>query len=260
MKKIIKNKKAFAEKIGAALFWLLLWQFLYYIVAKDLLIASVPDTFKRLFSLMGDIAFWKVVSGSFLRITSGFLISVMLGSALAVICGLSRTADILISPAMGIIKATPVASFIILALVWIKTDYLSVFISSLMVLPLVWSNVLHGIRSLDRELLEMAQVYRFSMSKKLRLIVFPSVFPYFLSACTTGLGFAWKSGIAAEILGLPKNSIGVQLNNAKIYLETTDLFAWTIVVILLSIALEKLFLILSNSLRKRLLHTQSDTD
>ncbi len=258
MKNPFKDKKNLIKKIGAVIFWLLLWQFVYYIVSKDLLVASVPDTANRLFELIKESEFWVIVSGSFLRIVAGFLSAVIVGTAVAVVCGKSELADCLISPAMGIIKSTPVASFIILALIWIKSAYLSVFISFLMVLPMVYSNVLQGIRNVDRNLLEMADVYGFTASKKLRLVILPSVFPYFLSACTTGLGFAWKSGIAAEILGMPKNSIGVQLNNAKIYLETVDLFAWTIVVIVLSVVLEKLFLLFSKYLRKKLIHTERD--
>ena len=247
-------KKNFIKKLGAAIFWLLLWQIIYIIVSQDLLIVSPYGTVKRLFELMGEWQFWQIVSGSFLRIMTGFLLAVIVGCLLAFVSGISEIAETLIAPIMGVIKSTPVASFIILALIWIKSTYLSIFISFLMVLPLIWSNILHGIKNIDTELLEMAKVYRFTRRKKLRLIVFPSVFPYFLSACTTGLGFAWKSGIAAEILGLPKNSIGVQLNNAKIYLETPDLFAWTLVVILFSIALEKAFLFLSNRLKNKLVH------
>ena len=107
-------------------------------------------------------------------------------------------------------------------------------------LPVVWGNLSRGIQETDPQLLEMAKAYRFSSFKTIRLIYIPSLHPYFLSAITTAMGLAWKSGVAAEVLCLPKQAIGTQIYNTKLYLEIPDLFAWTVVVILLSLALEKL--------------------
>jgi len=124
---------------------------------------------------------------------------------------------------------------------WTDRDQVPVIIAALMVLPVVWGNVVRGIRECDPKLLELARAYRFSRFKTARLILLPSVRPYFLSALTTSMGLAWKSGVAAEALVWPKLAIGTQIYNTKFYLETADLFAWTLVVILLSLLLEKLF-------------------
>jgi NitT/TauT family transport system permease protein len=123
--------------------------------------------------------------------------------------------------------------------VWLATGDIPIFISFLMVVPLIWANVHTGIAGTDTQLLEMAKVYRFSPARKIGYLYVPSVMPYFTAACSTGLGFAWKSGIAAEVIALPALAIGKQIYNAKIYLETVDLFAWTIAVILLSVLLER---------------------
>ena len=143
---------------------------------------------------------------------------------------------------MTVVKSTPVASFVVLALVWIARDWLPVFISLLMVLPVVWSNVCTGIRSADPALLELAQVYGWPRGRILRRIYLPGVRPHFLSALRSGIGFGWKSAIAAEVLTVPHSAIGRMIYESKLYLQTTDLFAWTLAVILLSVGLEWLVL------------------
>lgn len=235
--------------VSVAAFWLLLWQLVSLAVGQELLIASPLSVLRTLCSLAVTAAFWKSVLSSCFKILLGFLLGAATGTLLAVLTGFSRFFYTLTSPLLKIIRATPVASFIILALVWFKTSTLPVFISFLMVLPLIWSNVSEGIRSTDLKLLEMAKVFELSFFKRFRYLYFPSVLPYFTAACTTGIGFAWKSGIAAEVLGSPKNSIGEQLYNAKIYLETPQLFSWTIVVILLSVLIEKGFLFLLRKIK-----------
>ncbi|NLL72622.1 MAG: ABC transporter permease subunit, partial [Clostridiales bacterium] len=146
----------------------------------------------------------------------------------------------LISPLMKIIKSTPVASFIILALVWISSVNLSILISLLMVLPVSYSNILYGLESTDIKLLEMAQVFGLSRWKCIKAIYIPAVLPFLISAMSVGLGFSFKSGIAAEVIGRPSNSIGLNLYEAKLYLMIKELFAWTLVIIMLSILFEKI--------------------
>jgi len=128
-----------------------------------------------------------------------------------------------------------------------------VFIAFLMVVPMVWTNLYAGLEHADPELLEMARVFQFSPWKKLRCIYIPALMPYFTAACSTGLGFAWKSAVAAEVIAHPENSIGLRIYNAKIYLETTDLFAWTIGIVLISVMLERIALLLLARLERRLL-------
>ena len=146
----------------------------------------------------------------------------------------------LISPLMTVIKSTPVSSFIILLLLWISRDWLAVVIVILMVLPVIWGNLCSGIRNVDPLLLRTAKAFCFPRSRILRRIYIPSVLPHFFSACRTSLGFAWKAGIAAEVLTVPSRSIGRLLYESKLYWETTDLFAWTLVVILCSLGIERL--------------------
>ena len=229
-----------ALRLGAVAVWLLLWQLASMAVGLPLLLPSPLAVLLRLGQLCTGADFWLTVVSSLLRILLGFLLGVLFGTALAGLCWRFRLIDALARPLLGVLKSTPVASFIILALVWVKTTWLATVISFIMVLPLIYANVREGIDSADRQLLEMAQVFRLSRRKTFRYCYLPAILPFFLSAVSSALGFAWKSGIAAEVLGRPARAIGSQIYDSKIYLETPDLFAWTLVVILLSVLLERL--------------------
>ena len=161
-----------------------------------------------------------------------------LGIFLAVLAYWSKTVEILIAPVIAVVKSTPVASFIILCLIWIPSRNLSVFISFLMVLPVIYTNILEGIQQTDSKILEMAKVFQVNPGRKIRYIYVSQVLPYFLSACRLSLGMCWKAGVAAEVIGVSSGSIGEKLYNAKIYLNIPDLFAWTIVIIVISFVFE----------------------
>lgn len=245
------NIRGLLAGLLSAAFWLAVWQFISMIVAQELLVPAPLVVLKALTRLAGTTEFWQSAGVSLIRIVSGFIGGIIFGSISAVMTTRFRLADMLISPMLRIIRATPVASFIILALVWIKTGRLPAFISFLMVVPVVWSNVEKGIRQTDIKLLEMAKVFRLGRLKTLVSIRIPSVMPYFMAACTTGMGLAWKSGIAAEVISRPDLSIGKQLQNAKIYLETPEVFALTITVVLLSIMLEKILIVTASRFGRR---------
>ncbi len=251
MRSITSRDERFRNVLRKALIaaiWLSLWYALYAVVGQEILFVSPVRVFTRLFELAGQGAFWVSTLASLFRIVLGFLLAVALGVAVAVLATVSAFVHDLFYPVIRVIRATPVASFIILALIWLSEGTVPVFTAFLMVFPIVWENVFKGVQNTSRKLLDMAKVFRFTRVQKLKRIYIPSVMPYFVAACNIGIGLAWKAGIAAEVLGIPKNSIGKQLYSAKIYLETPDVFAWTAVVILLSFVLEKGFLLL---LRKR---------
>ena len=193
----------------------------------------------RLWTLMGEAAFWQAAGVSLGRIFGGFALGAAGGALLAVLTAALPWADWLFGPAVKVVRAVPVASFIVLVLLWAPTTgAVPAIVSGLMVLPVLWGNVTKGVAETDPLLLEMARAYRFGRGRTLRLVYVPSVLPYFASGCATALGLAWKAGVAAEVLCLPRLAIGTRLYRAKITLETPDVFAWTVVVIALSFLLE----------------------
>lgn len=250
-----KTKKIFSRVLtvlGVTAFWIAVWFLLSWSVNSKFLLPSPSDTIIALGGLVSDGEFFVIAAITLGRIVLGVLISLLVGIALAVLTECSRIAKALLSPALTVVKSTPVASFIILALLWFDRNLLPLFITSLIVVPIVWSNVCEGIRSVDRGLLEMAKVYRFSKLKKITALYIPSVAPYFLAACKSTLGLAWKAGISAEILCTPSRAIGTELYFSKTYLETPELFAWSFVIIVLSIVIEKLFVLALSRLGSKL--------
>jgi NitT/TauT family transport system permease protein len=231
-------------------FWLLLWEILYRIVDNDLLFASPLEVVKTLFHMVRYTEFWKTIGFSFVRIVFGFLLALITGTILAVFSYISLIFRELITPLIKVIKSIPVASFIILALIWLKrTTNLSVLISYMMVIPVIYTNVLQGLINTDSKLLQMTKVFQISIIKKIRAVYITSVLPYFISAVSVGLGFCWKAGIAAEVIATPQGSIGKSLYEAKLYLMTKELFAWTIVIILISVLFEKTVMFLIRTLQ-----------
>ena len=234
-------------RLWAVAFWLLVWQIAA--MALDalypqghLLLPSPLSALMRLGELALTATFWRSVGQSFVRIVGGFLFSCLAASLLAVPASRWKWVRELLSPLVATVKAVPVASFIILALVWLSSRSLALFISALMVFPPVYLNVLEGIRQTDRKLLEMAKVFHVPLWRQVRGIYIPAVLPYFRTAVSLGLGLCWKAGVAAEVIGLPTGSVGEQLYNAKVYYMTPDLFAWTAVIVVVSVVFEKLFL------------------
>ena len=224
----------------AVLLWLLVWHVAAKDMGKPLLLPTPMAVWKRLLELAVTGNFWRATLHSLLRVLGGIATGVSAAVIVAALTAAFRPLEILLSPLITVIKSTPVASFIILAMLWIGDNTLPVFISFLMVFPVVWANLHTALRAIPQPYHDLAHIYRLPLGRRIRRIYAPHALPYFLSACRSSLGLAWKAGIAAEVLALPALSIGKHLNDSKLYLETTDLFAWTVVVIILSLILDLL--------------------
>src|SRR5665811_1324695 len=220
-------------------FWVAVWQLAAVAVGHEVLLVSPGGALARLGELIPTADFWGTVWHSLVRIGGGCVAA-------------SGVFDVLVTPMLAAIRSTPVVSFIILVLMWASSGQLAFVISFLMVLPITYTNVLEGIRHRDRSLLEVATVFQVPLIRRLPAIDIPAVLPFFIASCKIGVGLAWKSGIAAEVIGLAQGSIGERLYEAKILLSSADLFAWTAVIIALSFGLEKLVLALLRRAELRL--------
>lgn len=241
MMNFITKNKNWLKKILIFSFWICIWQWLYDRVGRDIYISSPFHVLKTLVQLWKIPDFWKSVLFSAYRVLCGIFLSFLFGIPLGFFSAVNKWIYELFYPFVVAIKSTPVMSFIILALVWLKSSNVPIFICFLMCFPIIWTNMVQGIKSTDQKLLEMANVYRVGYSEILRRIYLPSVRPYLAAACATSLGLGWKVCVAAEVLSLPQNAIGTKLYNAKVYLNSEELFAWTFTVIILSLLLETIF-------------------
>lgn len=238
--------------ILSVIFWVVLWQLLAMKLNSKILLVSPVEVVRRALQLVITADFWKSIAFSTGRIMLGFTLGLFFGTLTAVLSGKFKLARTLFAPLISAMKSIPVASITILALIWVGSKNLSVFVAFLICVPIVCSNILEGIDNLDPKLTEMACVFEIPPWKRFIGIYLSQLMPYFRAAVKLAVGLSWKSGAAAEVIGIPKGSIGERLFESKVYLETADLFAWTLVIVILSFLCEKLLMLLTALLQKRI--------
>lgn len=219
--------------------WLAAWQLLSIIVGNRILMVGPLETAVALGANIVEQSFWKTIFYSIGRIGAGFFVGVLSGLVLAMVSAGFSLIEEIVTPVLNLMKSIPVASFVVLFLIWWRSDMLSSVISFCVVLPVVYVNMLEGIRSTDGSLLEMADVFGMHSWNRLWYIYRPACKPFLDSSIRICVGMSWKSGVAAEVIGTPNFSIGEALYMSKIYLETADVLAWTAVTIILSTVCEK---------------------
>lgn len=219
----------------------MVWEGANALIESNIIIVSPRTTFVRLYQLSLTIEFWHSIGTSLGRIMYGFILALVIGIVIAIASATSKVFYRLVLPAINTINAIPIASFTVIALMAMSSHNLSVFVAFVTVLPIIFYNTHKGIESTDPLLLEMAKVFNVPPWKKAVYIYFKTVAPYVISAANVGIGFAWKSGIAAELIGVVRGTIGANLHTARIFLQTADLFAWTIAIVLLSYGMERVF-------------------
>ncbi|MBR4236027.1 MAG: ABC transporter permease subunit [Clostridia bacterium] len=253
-KKTAHSKHRPLLRLWAVLVWLLIWQIAAQsFEARELsfLLPSPVSVAKRFFELVLTSDFRARAVFSSLRVMLGMLLGAATGVLLGMAAYFVSAIKTLLQPPVAVIRATPVASFIIIALVWLSDAALGVFIAFLICFPVFYSNTLAGLGAADRQLLEMAHTFRLPFFKRLRVIYMPSLLPHVSSALESAVGLAWKSGTAAEVIAIPKGSIGAQLYRAKVDLATVNLLAWTLAIVMLSAAFAYVFRLLARLAARR---------
>lgn len=218
--------------------YILIWQLLSMLVGSRLLLLPSPlDTLRSMGEIVSSKSGWQSIGMTVVRILAGFLLGCAVGIGFAVLTSHSRVFDWLLRPLRSLIKTTPITSFALILLVSVISGAVPVIVAMIVVIPMIWQTTEEAIKNRDVHLSEMAKIY-LSPWKKLRYVTLPQVLPQFFASASTALGFAWKAVITAEILALPKFGIGRQMQFHKIHVEIPELFAWTLLVILLSVILE----------------------
>lgn len=240
----MKKFPDWSKKTAIILFWLLLWQWAAMKIQNPIFLVGPVDTLNVLSAQVASPEFWNAVLFSFGRICLGFFLALTAGLLTGALSYWKPIIGDILAPPVHCMKTIPVASFVILALIWTGSENLSVFISFIVVYPMIHVSTQAGLKSTDQKLLEMARVFHVPIWKQALYIYRISLYPYLRSSMKTALGMGLKSGIAAEVIGVPDGSVGAGLYMSKIYLSTAELFSWTLIIILISILFEKLFLFL----------------
>ena len=243
----MKDKlKKYIFKILAIAFWVAVWHIAATAANKNLMF-GIPlprETVKSFLEAVRETEFWRSVATSLWHIISGYLAAIIVGGVFGMLSGNSPFFNVMFAPVIHLIRSVPVAAFIILAWLWVPNAILPAFISFLMVFPIVFTHIEAGLLSVDKRLVEMAQTFGMGRIGIIKNIKIPTVMPQFRLAAITGLGFAWKSGVAAEVICNPKGSIGALLSSAKITIDYPRVFAVTLTIVVLSLILENIIKLL----------------
>jgi len=244
-------KNSIIKKSIIIIFWLAVWQAVAALVDNDIVLVG---PIKVIGAFIGNIFyadFVKTVLYSFGRITAGFVSAFILGLLLGSLSYKYKLWEEVISPLVLTLKAVPVASFVVLLLIWFGSSLLSFFVSAIISFPIIYNSVLSGLKSTDQKLVQMADFYNASLMKRILYLYRSSISSHLISGIKSSVGLSWKSGVAAEVIGMSRLSIGERIYTSKIYLDTAGLFSWTLWVILLSFALEKLVIFIAQRMCKK---------
>jgi len=232
------SPRALITRAGVLVFYIILWTVLAKIIDQPLLLPAPLDVCRKLLLLLPSPAFYTTLGATLMRTMLAYALGIAGAVILGALCLRFRIMELLLSPLLSAVRATPVTSFIVLALVWLSSTRVPVLTGFLMTLPVVYQALVQAVRAIDPKLLEMARMYRFGSLGTLRHVIVPSVLPAVVESCLAAIGLCWKAVVAAEVIGVPKRAVGSRLYEAKIYLETDSLLAWTLMIVLLSVLLE----------------------
>jgi NitT/TauT family transport system permease protein len=218
---------------------LVIWKILAMHFGSDFVLPPPEKTFFTTFKLFTDSHFLAIVGSTLLRSIIGFIFSGILGLGLGIIAGVNPLFNAFLRPVLVTIRSTPVIALILLALIWFTPGSVPVFIAMLTMFPFICTNVTDGIRSVDRELVEMAQFYRVGKKRIIRGVYIPAIIPFIISGTSSAIGFGWRAIITGEVLSQPEYGIGTLMQNAQTFLNVDAVIAWTIVAVIIGYMFEK---------------------
>ena len=235
---IFRNKKYI--KWFVFVIWMIIWYLAAHIVGSELILPGPHAAFKALVKLLGTGDFYLNVLWTVLRTVLGIVISFGLGVVFAVLADRSAPLREFLRLPVNFFKSIPVMAIIIYVILVVKSDWVAVVVCFLMCFPIAYTNILNGLEALDKKNIELGASLGLGRGQMIRYILRPSLDPQIKTALSLITAMSWKVVVASEVLAIPKFSIGYQMLNSKYYLETAVLFAYMIVLIVLSLGMEKL--------------------
>lgn len=217
-----------------AIFWLAIWQAASMLDGSGVLVCGPLDALLALCRLVCSQAFWGSICFSALRIIAGVVGGYLIAGILAAASWHAGGVRAGLQPVLLAIKSTPVACIVVILLIWTGAANVSIITVLLLVVPAIYFAVCTGLDNMDAGQRDLFEVFGAGRRTRFFALIWPTVLPYLQAASSTVLGMSWKAGIAAELIGVPTGSIGERIYQAKLLLETPDLFAWTFCVICLS--------------------------
>jgi len=219
---------------------LLLWKLLSVFYNSEFILPSPESTLVSVFELFTAKGFIYIVGATILRGIVGFILSFILGILLGIFAGINSSFNSFLKPLLVTIRSIPVISIILLALIWFQVDMVPVFIAFLTMFPIICTNVIEGIRNVDKDLVEMARIYKIEQTKIVKEVYLPAITPFIFSGSSSAMGFGWRAIIIGEVLSQPQFGIGTLMQTAQTYLLVDQVIAWTIIAVIISYLFDSL--------------------
>ncbi len=209
-----------------------IWQVLTFFFSP-IVVPSIGSVGKSLVIIFTHAKFYHMIGLTIIRQMTGIAIGVGIGLIVGIYMGRNQIVKGLVSPLIHLFQTIPPVSWVVLALVWFGFNGKpAIFIVVIATIPLIAINVCEGIENIDAVLMEMADLYRFSMKKKMRHVILPSIFSYFNSGLKVALGNGWKIAVMGEVL-TTSDGIGGMIKTARLNVEPENIIAWSIVIVFL---------------------------
>ncbi len=238
MKSFLRNRK-WLPTATSTLLLLLLWEAVSLIVSSEQILPGPTATAVAVAGLLTEKGFLRVVAGTILRAVAGFAAALAGGILAGIAGGLNSRVNSFLQPWIVVLRSTPVVAFVLLALIWFKSDSVPVLIGFLTMFPIIYLNTAEGIGSVDRKLVEMARFYGVHGARLVREVYLPAIGPFAASGISTAVGMGWRAIVVGEVLSQPRYGIGTAMHSAQTFLQVDVLIAWTLVTILVGAAFEK---------------------
>lgn len=239
MKNFLSDKKRRITAISI-LAVILVWEIASLATGSKQLLPGPWQTLKATLEVLCQRSFLTIVGITVLRALAGFAIAITAGGILGIAGGLNENAGAFIRPWVVVIRSTPVVAIVLLALIWLGSDTVPVFIGSMTMFPIIYLNIEEGIRHIDRKTVEMARFYGLRGRRIVREVYVPSIRPYAFSGISTAVGMGWRAIVVGEVLCQPQWGIGTVMHSAQTFLQVDILIAWTLVTILVGAVFEKI--------------------
>lgn len=228
---ILKDRRqSIISKVIIIITWILLSRF----IDNEVIFPNIKSTITSFIGIVRSPNFLAIIWYSLLRSLIGFIVSLSLAIIIGILSSIFKSIYYVMIPIIDFLTSVPTMAIIILALIWLNNEVVPIFVGFIMVFPILYETVLKGILNVDRKIITMAEIYKVDRFTVIRDIYIPSILLSLNNIISSALGINLKMVIAGEVLSQPKYAIGSNLQLQKMYLNTSGVFAWIIIILFIA--------------------------
>ncbi|MGL4910885.1 MAG: ABC transporter permease [Romboutsia sp.] len=236
---LCKNK----DKIEVALscvILLFLWQIIALIVKNDIYLPTIDQVFRNLNEIVEEERFLSDISMTIGRTIISFFIALIVSIIVSVAGYISSLIRNFFKPLNMLAQSIPMMILVILALIWFDKDNAPYIVGVMITFPILYEAILGSMIDIDKNLIEMANIYNINILDKITRIYLPTIKFRIVSIIASTISLALKIVIAGEVYGQPDYGIGTMIQVEKVNFNTSGIFAWLIIIVLISVLLNNL--------------------